>query len=113
MMSWVWLPSAQEGETKRPGGQLRDSGDQKLLPAPLAQSFSLLPRLQEALRGPSLLPTVKNQCAWHCQFGAFSPGSVLWVVFFTRSEHKHWGQASLCDIGQVALPLWASLFSPG
>lgn len=27
LMSWVWLPSAQEGETKRPGGQLRDSGD--------------------------------------------------------------------------------------
>lgn len=25
-MSWVWLPSAQKGETNRPGGQVRDSG---------------------------------------------------------------------------------------
>lgn len=32
---------------------------------------------------------------------------------YTFRECKHWGQASLCDIGQVALPLWAALFSPG
>lgn len=32
---------------------------------------------------------------------------------YTFRECKNWGQASLCDIGQVALPLWAALFSPG
>lgn len=105
-MSWVWLPSAQK-ETKRPGGQVRDSGYHVF---PRSRCLAPLTQAAGGTESPPLLPSQEPVClalpaqARKCPVGCF---------LYTFREHKHWGQASLCRIGQVALPLWASLFSPG
>lgn len=125
-MSWVWLPSAQKGETRgRLGwgggsveagpGQWLPCSPQKPLPCstdsvvfPLAQTAggtaSPPPPTPPSQEPVCLALPVQGIQARKCPVGCF---------LYTFRECKHWGQASLCDIGQVALPLCAALFSPG